>query len=305
MKGQEKISISESEYEELQNWRKIKPQPAIMFHAPRSSTTTTEPDPDLFEERDDVKKIYRYIQDNEKINKEKVVQAFEYSRKRVFKCIGILCNLGYVNARKDPITNRDYILTINEKSLLTSLVTQFQEMEIAYSTILHKLRHMRDIKHNRISLISTIFITFRHTIDEYFYRILLDWPEKTNDVIIRGRAQKIFFSSISKILSNIQDLTAEVGKDPGHAKNLTQFSMKVVLSPTLLAPHLIRRIMDLAVELGLKEEISHLLDFTWKTVSETRGPFVWPIDAIVRNWREYLSPRFKNYPRDRIISSSF
>lgn len=262
------------------------------------------------------RQVLDFIKKNPGKSKEDIIKYFEdridttgYSRNPMYRTFEKLNNYNMIVIRKNPKNKQTNSIFINDESLLNLLIKDIEFVENIFFKTINKIEQLNifrldnsykiDVDHQDIAevLIFGLLDIYKCIIEIYFSKLLVEWPQKTNDKTLIDKAYVIFFFGISSILSRLSPVYVKIVKntivgdlDNNFINREISFTNPAEIFTFLRLEELLSRIRKLNIE----KDFFELLDFVWPQCYLTKKTRLDCFPESVKDWRDIV-PNFNSW----------
>jgi hypothetical protein len=162
--------------------------------------------------------VLEYIREHPNVSKQDVVDNFngEMSRQLVYKILKGLVHQDMLNDKEDPNNRQIHRLTINQNSVLYSVIEQLDQFKNAFAHLSHKAFEKAEEygpdSREYFEIVSQPYKIFFHVVNSYIVRSTLEWPRIIHDRDMLKKLNTTVFAKLTDIQAYLPKIVVE-GRD--------------------------------------------------------------------------------------------
>jgi hypothetical protein len=249
--------------------------------------------------------VLEYIREHPNVSKQDVVDNFngEMSRQLVYKILKGLVHQDMLNDKEDPNNRQIHRLTINQNSVLYSVIEQLDQFKNAFAHLSHKAFEKAEEygpdSREYFEIVSQPYKIFFHVVNSYIVRSTLVWPRIIHDRDMLKKLNSTAFARITDIQGYLPKIVVE-GRD---------FLMEIFTFTQLGGTVSLNQFFSFFEKFALMEEAKPVFDAIWninRQIQKDAYPeprmFKWDFEYGVDGWEKLLELQ-KQHPDETIINS--
>jgi hypothetical protein len=249
--------------------------------------------------------VLEYIREHPNVSKQDVVDYFDgkMSRQLVYKTVDSLVQQDMINDKNDSKNRQIHRLTINQNSILYSVIQDLDQFENAFAHLSYKAFEKAEEygpdRREYFEIVSQPYVIFFHVFDSYIVRSTLEWPKIIHDRDMLKKLNTTAFARLTDIQAYLPKIVVE-DRD---------FLMEIFTFNRLGGTVFLDQSFSFFEKFALMEEAKPVFDAIWNINREIQKDaypephmFEWNFKYGVDGWEKLLELQ-RQHPDETILNS--